>query len=309
MSTIPPKAAAKDNLGRFREIVSDPLNLLIERAPGAGLVSPDGLVTLHNGVQVPFSGEHAYYEGFSDVLVINRGVHEPLEEFVFQEVLRLMPERPVMMELGAYWGHYSMWLNKVRPHAQNWLVEPNGHNLEIGRRNFERNGMTGEFIRSSVRKGGFEVDRYLAKRRIGRLDILHADIQGFELEMLDGAADTLRARKADYVFVSTHSAELHDGVKAALAGHGYRVEISSDFDNETTSFDGLVFASSPAKPAVFGGFAPLGRLEICASSAELRVEYVSRALLARRAIPAATGSAGALSRLQAAVRGRLGLAL
>jgi hypothetical protein len=31
-------------------------------------------------------------------------VHEPLEEYVFQEVLRTMPEAPMMLELGAYWA-------------------------------------------------------------------------------------------------------------------------------------------------------------------------------------------------------------
>jgi hypothetical protein len=40
--------------------------------------------------------------------VLNRGVHEPLEEFVFQEVLKRLPEACAMIELGAYWGHYSM---------------------------------------------------------------------------------------------------------------------------------------------------------------------------------------------------------
>jgi len=101
---MPPKASSDDLLGRFREIVSDPINLLIERVPDAGIVE-GGLVVLHNGNRVPFSGAGAYYEGFSDILVINRGVHEPLEEFVFQELLKALPERPSMIELGAYWAH------------------------------------------------------------------------------------------------------------------------------------------------------------------------------------------------------------
>ncbi len=50
-----PKAAAADFLGRFREIVSDPLNLLIKRHPEAGIVN-GRYVTLHNGLQVPYKG-------------------------------------------------------------------------------------------------------------------------------------------------------------------------------------------------------------------------------------------------------------
>jgi hypothetical protein len=54
------KADATDFLGRFREIVSDPLNLLIKRHPLAGTVS-DGFVYLHNGNRVSLSGPYAYF--------------------------------------------------------------------------------------------------------------------------------------------------------------------------------------------------------------------------------------------------------
>src|SRR5262245_51425360 len=104
---IPPKAEASDFLGRFREVVSDPLNLLIERVPMAGVVEGTD-VCLHNGNRVPVVGEHAYYGAFSQLLVINRGVHEPLEEYVFQQLIKTLPEAPLMIELGAYWSHYSM---------------------------------------------------------------------------------------------------------------------------------------------------------------------------------------------------------
>lgn len=81
------KAPASDFKQRFREIISDPINLLIQRHPKAGIVE-NGNVYLHNGLFVPVSGKHAYYEDFSDILIFNRGVHEPLEEYVFQELLK-----------------------------------------------------------------------------------------------------------------------------------------------------------------------------------------------------------------------------
>lgn len=84
------KADATDFLGRFREIISDPLNLLIKRHPFAGTVDDD-FVYLHNGNKVPLTGPYSYYGDFSDILVINRGVHEPLEEYVFQELLNILP--------------------------------------------------------------------------------------------------------------------------------------------------------------------------------------------------------------------------
>ena len=68
------KARFDDLMGRFREVVSDPLNLAIYRHPRAGFLD-DNFVYLHNGLRVPVCGPDSYYEKFSDILVINRGVH------------------------------------------------------------------------------------------------------------------------------------------------------------------------------------------------------------------------------------------
>jgi hypothetical protein len=151
------KASAGDLLGRFREIVGDPLNILIARDPRAGMVE-HGLVWLHNGNRVPIEGPHAYYGRFSDILIINRGVHEPLEEYVFQEVLRTVPDNPLMLELGSYWSHYSMWMKRQRPRARVFMIEPEAQNLDAGRSNFARNGYDGTFIQAFVGSGQFEVD-------------------------------------------------------------------------------------------------------------------------------------------------------
>jgi len=91
---------------RFREVLSDPINLLVRRLPEAGYVDAEGLVILHNGVRVPLRGPGSYYAEFSDILLINRGVHEPLEEYCFQEMIAsLGKDAPVMLELGSYWAH------------------------------------------------------------------------------------------------------------------------------------------------------------------------------------------------------------
>lgn len=245
-----PKASAEDLRGRFREIVSDPLNLLIERVPEAGEVR-DGLVCLHNGNRVPIAGEEAYFGPFSEILAINRGVHEPLEEYVFQQVLGQLPESPVMLELGAYWAHYSMWLKRARPRSSPIMVEPIDGHLQVGVANFARHGFAGEFIQMWVRAGWFEVDTFLQSRPGLHLDVLHADIDLHEVEMLRGARMALRRRMIDRLFVSTHSQALHEEVVESLEKAGYRVEVASDFERETTAFDGFVFATSPAIDAVF----------------------------------------------------------
>jgi hypothetical protein len=258
---MPLKAAPADLLGRFREVISDPLNLLIERVPLAGFVDGDQGF-LHNGLRVPVAGPGAYYGPFSQLLVINRGVHEPLEEFVFQEVLKCLPDAPSMIELGAYWGHYSMWLKQQRPNGKVILVEPEAACLKAGQDNFARNGFEGEFIQAFVGTGKFEIDDFFRNRKIRKLDILHTDIQGFEVEMLQGARNVLTRRRVNYLFISTHSQPIHQAVVNLLGEFGYRVEISSDYEAQTTSYDGLVFASSPDISPLFEKVSILGREEI-----------------------------------------------
>ena len=276
---VPAKAAADDLLSRFREIVSDPLNLLIHRVPSAGVVD-DGEVCLHNGNRVPLSGSDAYFGEFSRILVINRGVHEPLEEYVFQELLRTLPTVPTMLELGAYWAHYSMWLKRARPAGNAIMVEPVEDHLRAGTENFARNGFAGEFIRQFVGPGQFEVDSFLAGRPGLRLDILHADIDLHEMAMLAGARESLAARRIDRLLISTHSQSLHEQAAATLDAAGYRVEVSSDFDRETTAFDGFLFASSPDVaplfPDVEGGFRCLGRSVILASRPAAILHWLQR---------------------------------
>lgn len=262
-----PKANEEDMLGRFREVISDPINLLIERVPEAGYIQ-DGLVTLHNGNRVPFTGPGAYYGGYSAILSLNRGVTEPLEEFVFQQLLKRLPEAPMMIELGAYWAHYSMWLKKARPDAHCVMVEPEDENFEAGKANFERNGYTGEFIQKKVEPGGFTVDGFLERENIDHLDVLHADIQGYEQFLMKFAGKTINARKIDYMFIATHGASHHELVLKHLEPTGYRIEIDSDYENHTTSSDGLIFATAPHVEPLMDGYEFLGRQDINKASVD-----------------------------------------
>lgn len=263
---IPRKAEASDYLARFREIISDPINLLIQRHPLSGFVEDDH-VFLHNGLRVPIKGPNSYYDEFSEILIINRGVHEPLEEYIFSLLVHTLPLRPVMLELGAYWGHYSMWLKISRSKAKTILVEPDGDRLMAGKYNFNFNGLNAAFLQATIGHKQSSVKELLADQGVDHLDILHADIQGAEEEMLIDAYDLLKQRSISYCFVSTHSQALHRNCTGILESAGYRIEASSDYDYETTSFDGLIFASSPNAPRLLDKkFAPLKRAEIAAGN-------------------------------------------
>jgi len=258
---------AKNFQERFKDAISDPLNLLIERVPEAGYMDDDLNIILHNGNRVPSDGKYSYYGNFSELLILNRGVHEPIEEYCFQEVLKHIDSiNPIMIELGAYWAHYSMWFQKYFPNGHSILVESDMHNLKCGEFNFRLNGFSGNFINQEVAKNHFEVDKYLAANKINILEILHSDIQGFELEMLECASNSLNNKQINYIFVSTHSEKLHSDVYKLLESHGYRIEVSSNFESHTTSFDGFILATNPNIASVFKNFNPLGRVEILHAS-------------------------------------------
>ena len=89
---IPPKAPPDDLLGRFREVISDPLNLLIERIPMAGVVEQN-YVYLHNGNRVPMVGTGAYYGPFSQLLVITAGSTSRSKSMSFKSCSSLSVKR------------------------------------------------------------------------------------------------------------------------------------------------------------------------------------------------------------------------
>jgi hypothetical protein len=230
---------------RIADAVAAPDNAHIPRVPDAGKLV-NGHQVMHNGLRIM---PKSYYGlPIQMMLQVNRGVHEPQEERVFAEVLPHVRPGSVMIELGAYWGFYSMWFLREVKDGATYLVEPTDSGLASGRENFALNGLTGTFIQAYVGDavGTHEdgtpvvtVDGLVAERGLDRVAILHADVQGAEVEMFRGASATLAAGKVDYVFVSTHSAELHKACREILVGYGFTILAAADLE-ETYSFDGLL---------------------------------------------------------------------
>jgi hypothetical protein len=244
---------------RIADVVSSPDNARLIRVPGAGSIK-NGWQMMHNGLQVAVDGY--YGNGITRMLKKNRGCHEPQEEIVFEEVLKRLPENPVMIECGAYWAFYSMWFLKTRPQGQAFMIEPDACNLKVGTKNFAHNGFTGVFENAGLgeKEGNMtngtrivSVPSFMASQWLNKVDILHMDIQGAELETLRGSLELMKQRMIDYVFVSTHSQELHDGCEGLLVGVGYLVEVSIP-PYKSCSVDGVLVARSPE---VGGGKLPV----------------------------------------------------
>lgn len=229
---------------RIRRIQSDPCNAKISRVERAGEIV-DGHLVMHNGLRV-----RPMDTCYMQLLQGNRGCHEPQEEMVFQEVLNHIPASGCMIELGAYWGFYSLWFAKHVDDARCFLIEPDADHLDVGKYNFAFNQLTADFTISKVGHGHWGADRFLAERNIDFVDVLHADIQGREYEMLVDADESLRAGRIGYVFVGTHSQDLHYRCKQLLEERGYVIIADADFTHGTFCADGVLVARYRGLPGV-----------------------------------------------------------
>jgi hypothetical protein len=228
-------------------------NQFIPRVANAGQVV-DGYQIMHNGLKIHIG---SYYgAAVTEMLRVNRGVHEPQEERIFQEVLRVLPAQATMIELGAYWGFYSMWFHQAVSVPTCYLVEASPAYLTLGQQNFALNGMKADFTnywigaRSAptpppgVGKSDtptIALDDFLAQKGIAHLHLLHADIQGAELDLLAGAANALHSQRIDYIFISTHGADLHRNCLDRLTGLGYTI-IAEASPAESYAEDGVIAA-------------------------------------------------------------------
>lgn len=227
---------ARKLAARIRTLQSDPSNASIPRVADAGEVI-DGHLVMHNGLRVkPMDA------CYMQLLQANGGCHEPQEERVFQEVLPHIPAGGCIVELGAYWGFYSMWFAKEVKNATCLLVEPEPAHLDVGKYNFTKNQLEGRFFQSLIGRGHLAMDAFAEEQSLEFIDVLHADIQGAEYEMLCDAEELLRAGRIGYVFVGTHSQDLHYRCKLHLQQRDYVIIADADYAQGTFCEDGVLVA-------------------------------------------------------------------
>ncbi len=235
---------------RIEDVIACPDNGAIPRVQDAGKIK-DGFLTMHNGIKVdPLS---YYHYPMLEMLRQNEGVHEPQEEKVFDQVLESLEKgkKRTMLELGSYWSFYSLWFKKIHPKADCFMVEPDRSNLNYGIMNFRMNGHSGNFMHHGIsdvvnqEHNTITVDEICKRNNIEFLDILHSDIQGFELKMLHGAKRILSENRVGYAFISTHSDELHSDCRKVLEEeYGFHL-VASASPSQSYSWDGILVMKAP----------------------------------------------------------------
>lgn len=203
---------------------------------------------MHNGIKVVKDGYCASW--MTDLIYGLQGHHEPQEERAFYEVLKHIPPKAVMIELGSYWGYYSLWFAKEIADPLNYLIEPDQERLDLGKKNFSLNNYTASFFHGYVGTcntdaGNYQeasqifIDSFLKENQIEHVNILHSDIQGAEYDMLESAIESIQLGKIDYFFISTHSGKIHQDCINFLKSHHY-VILAEHSQEESYSVDGLI---------------------------------------------------------------------
>ncbi|WP_414576675.1 FkbM family methyltransferase [Anabaena sp. CCY 9402-a] len=220
----------------------------LDKVSNAGKVL-NGKLVMHNGIRVLPTA----YQGYAHGKLMQRalGIHEPQEERLFRDIILSLPANSSMIELGSYWAYYSLWFQKVIPHARTIMVEPKLSHLNYGRYHFKMNSFKGEFLQAGIGKNEYQdgnlkittVDQIMKSFSLERVSILHSDIQGYELEMLQGAEETLQKKAIDFLFISTHSDSLHEDCISLLKEAEYKI-IDHYRISESWNPDGLIVAQS-----------------------------------------------------------------
>jgi hypothetical protein len=223
----------------------------IPKIRDAGMVfcnaAGEAIQLMHNGVKVIADGYYGHFN--SEIVQKLRGHHEPQEERVFYEILKLVEPGSVMIEVGAYWSYYSLWFHQSIPNAVNYVVEPIAENLELGKRNFALNDFQAHFVHALVGETQLResepptitVDGFVKKQGLTKVEILHADIQGHEYAMLLGTTDSLQNKLVRFLFVSTHGFKIHAKCLGFLRKRRYKI-IAEHTPGESYSVDGLIVA-------------------------------------------------------------------
>jgi hypothetical protein len=242
----------------------------IPKVVGAGATvgsAGRGYQLMHNGVKAEIDG----YSGpwLTALIRLSNGHHEPQAERAFHELVRHLQtgRRPLTIgQLGSYWSYYSLWARQALGGVVNHIVEPDVNRLATGLRNFSLNGWTAEahryrVARASAAPAPFRcesdgVTRLVPAMSVDHLsgwnglsiDLLIADVRGTEMEMLEGARNTIASGRVRFLFLATHHHSISGDplthqrcLRFVTEHHGHVIAEHNVI--ESFSGDGLIVAS------------------------------------------------------------------
>ena len=264
----------KDEIRRIEMTVSCLDSEEIPKVSSAGEFGIDDygpFQIMHNGLKITKD----CYQGpwMTKVIELLRGHHEPQEELAFYEVMKVLREDPsnfqekTILELGSFWGYYSLWFAKEFPKSQVVCIEPDPVHMAVGQQNFRRNSVEGHFVNAQISREDKLRSKFLCvsdgiereieclsfsgvmeRAGITEVDLVHADIQGSEIDLLLDLPNVLQKTKIRFIFISTHdlvisgSPTTHQDALRILEDNGAFI-VCEHSVSESYSGDGFILAS------------------------------------------------------------------
>lgn len=218
ISKIVPKGNAKEQVKLFYYSLFKPKNVVFDLADNNGAVS---YKTTFNGLS----------------LFTNEALYPIVDDFNYYQHFYKVKAEDVVIDAGANCGHLSIFFSKlVGPNGKIIAFEPDKFNIEriIKNKNLNSDlpdnikiedlllwdkdelidfyeagtvGSSAVWMPDSehcVKKQAVTIDSWVANNNINKLDFIKMDIEGAEIEALDGCIETIKTLKPNFAIASYH---------------------------------------------------------------------------------------------------------
>jgi FkbM family methyltransferase len=183
-------------------------------------------------------GKVAYKTTFHQLsLVTNEALYPIVADFDYYQHCYKVKAEDVVIDAGANCGHLSVFFSKiVGPNGKVFAFEPDKFNIERIHKNISLNqdlaaniviqdlllwdknelidfyeaGTVGSSAvwmpddEHCVKKQAVTIDSWVVKNAIEKLDFIKMDIEGAEIEALDGCVATIKSLKPNFAIASYH---------------------------------------------------------------------------------------------------------
>jgi hypothetical protein len=160
-----------------------------------------------------------------------------------------------MLELGSNQAYYSLLFKSILKdkNVTSILVEPHDPYIVRGIEHFKINNYEGHFLNESIGTSWIahntyfdkpitNVDKIIQEYKLDSLNVLHSDIDGAEITMLEGSDWALTNKKIEYAFILTHGWETHSKCLDIISKYDY--EILMDHQEDNIGADRLIIIKS-----------------------------------------------------------------
>jgi len=170
-------------------------------------------------------------------LLTNEGLYAIVEDFNYYQHFYKVKNNDIVLDAGANVGHLSIFFSKkVGAKGQIYSFEPDNHNIKTFKKNIELNeelennisihdlllwnenkvidfeeaGSEGSSAvwfsgkNDVVKKQAVTIDSWISKKNIKQLDFIKMDIEGAEIEALEGCVETIKKLKPNFAIASYH---------------------------------------------------------------------------------------------------------